>query len=76
MAIFKDHKIDIKQLLGFIPEALLSRLPESTKVDYFAKVLQGKKMFYLLICGLLGNNRLSQRTLESTVRLCRIFREK
>lgn len=66
MTIFKDHKIGIKQLLGVIPEALLSHLSENTKVDYYSKVLQGKKMFYLLIYGLLENNRLSQRTLEDT----------
>ena len=66
MIIFKDRKIDIKQLLGVIPEALLSHLSENTKVDYYSKVLQGKKMFYLLIYGLLENNRLSQRTLEDT----------
>ncbi len=66
MAIFNGHKIDIKQLLGVIPEALLSHLSESTKVDYYSKVLHGKKMFYLLIYGLLENDRLSQRTLEDT----------
>jgi hypothetical protein len=66
MAIFKDHKINIKQLLGVIPDALLNHLSENTKVDYYSKVLQGKKMFYLLIYGLLENNRLSQRTLEDT----------
>jgi transposase len=66
MAIFKDHKIDIRQLLCVIPEALLSHLSGSTKVDYYSKVLQSKKLFYLLMYGLLENNRLSQRTLEDT----------
>ncbi|MDR1518214.1 MAG: IS4/IS5 family transposase, partial [Dysgonamonadaceae bacterium] len=66
MTIFKDHKTGIKQLLGVIPEALLSHLSENTKVDYYSKVLQGRKMFYLLIYGLLENDRLSQRTLEDT----------
>jgi hypothetical protein len=28
--LFKGHKIDIKQLLGVIPEALLSHLSENT----------------------------------------------
>ncbi|NDV77885.1 IS4 family transposase [Dysgonomonas sp. 511] len=66
MSIFKDHKIGINQLLGVIPEALLSHLSEHTKVDYYSKVLHGKKLFYLLMYGILENDRLSQRTLEDT----------
>jgi transposase len=66
MGIFKGHKIDITQLLGIIPEALLSHLSENTKVDYYSKVLHGKKLFYLLMYGILENDRLSQRTLEDT----------
>jgi hypothetical protein len=66
MAIFKEHKIDIKQLLGVIPETLLSHLSANTKIDYYSKTLQGRKMFYLLMYGLLENDRLSQRTLEDT----------
>lgn len=66
MAIFKDHKISISQLLDVIPEALLSSLSENTKVDYYTKVLHGKKLFYLLMYGILENDRLSQRTLEDT----------
>jgi uncharacterized protein YcgL (UPF0745 family) len=66
MAIFKGHKIDIKQLLGTIPDDLLSHLSEHTKVDYYSKVLHGKKLFYLLLYGILENDRLSQRSLEDT----------
>ncbi|KAA6317208.1 hypothetical protein EZS27_032604, partial [termite gut metagenome] len=36
MSIFKDHKVGINQLLGVIPEALLSHLSETTKVDYYS----------------------------------------
>ncbi|SBW01692.1 transposase [uncultured Dysgonomonas sp.] len=64
--MFKDHKVDINQLLAVIPEALLSHLSENTKVDHYSKVLHGKKMFYLLLYGILENDRLSQRTLEDT----------
>ena len=63
MAIFKDHKVGINELLGVIPEALLSYLSENTKVYYYSKVLHGKKLFYLLMYGILENDRLSQRTL-------------
>ncbi len=63
---FKNHKVTAKELLDFIPEALLSRLSGTTKVDHYAKVLHGRKMFYLLLYGILENDRLSQRTLEDT----------
>ncbi len=43
MLIFKGHKISVNQLLGIILEALLAKLSETTKVDYDAKVLHGKK---------------------------------
>lgn len=66
MSVFKDHKISVNQLLGVIPEALLCKLSLTTKVDYYAKVLHGKKMFYLLLYGILENEKLSQRTLEDT----------
>ena len=66
MAIFKDHNITVNQLLGFIPEALIANLSHTTKIDYYAKVLHGNKLFYLLLYGILGNDRLSQRTLEDT----------
>jgi hypothetical protein len=66
MAIFKDHSISVKQLLGFIPEALISNLSLTTKIDHYAKVLHGNKLFYLLLYAILDNERLSQRTLEDT----------
>jgi hypothetical protein len=66
MAIFKDHNITVKQLLGFIPEALIANLSLTTKIDHYAKVLHGNKLFYLLLYGILDNDRLSQRTLEDT----------
>lgn len=66
MSVFKDHKISLKQLLGFIPEALLSHLSATTKVDYYSKVLHGRKMFYLLLFSIFDNEKLSQRTLEDT----------
>ena len=66
MAIFKDHNINVKQLLSFIPEALIANLSPTTKIDHYAKVLHGNKLFYLLLYGILDNDRLSQRTLEDT----------
>ena len=66
MAIFKDHKIGVSHLLGVIPEGLLANLSLTTRVDHYTKVLHGKKMFYLLMFGILENEKLSQRTLEDT----------
>jgi len=66
MSVFKDHKISLKQLLDFIPIALLDHLSATKKVDYYSKVLHEKKMFYLLLFCIFDNERLSQRTLEDT----------
>lgn len=66
MSVFKDHKISLKQVLEFIPEALLSHLSITTKVDYYSKVLHGRKMFYLLLFCIFDNEKLSQITLEDT----------
>ncbi|WPU91261.1 IS4 family transposase [Mucilaginibacter sabulilitoris] len=66
MTIFKDHNITVKQLLGFIPEALIANLSLTSKIDHYAKVLHGNKLFYLLLYGILDNDRLSQRSLEDT----------
>jgi hypothetical protein len=66
MSVFKEHEVNVSQLLEFIPESLLANLSTNTKVDYYAKVLHGKKLFYLLMYGILENERLSQRTLEDT----------
>ena len=60
------QKIRVNQLLEFIPEALLANLSLTTNVDHYAKVLHGKKMFYLLLYGIVENERLSQRSLEDT----------
>ena len=62
----KNHKIGVNQLLEFIPEALLAKLSANTNVDYYSKVLHGKKLFYLLLYGIVENEKLSQRSLEDT----------
>lgn len=62
----KKHKISVNQLLEFIPEALLANLSANTNVDHYSKVLHGRKMFYLLLYGIVENERLSQRSLEDT----------
>jgi len=66
MSVFKDHKVEVRKLLEVIPDDLLSSLSITSKVDHYAKVLHGKKLFYLLLYGILENEKLSQRTLEDT----------
>ena len=61
-----DKKIGVNQILGYILEALLANLSLMTNVDHYAKVLIGQKVFYLLLYGILENDRLSQRSLEDT----------
>lgn len=62
--IFKDHKTNIQQILRLIPDNLLSELALGTKVNYCAKVLQGERVFYLLLYALLKTKDISQRYLE------------
>ena len=62
----RNKKVGINHLLEFIPEALISNLSANTKVDHYAKVLHGEKMFYLLLYGILENEKLSQRSLKDT----------
>jgi len=62
--IFKEHKTNIQQILRLIPDNLLSKLALSTKVDYYAKVLQGERLFYLLLYAILKSERISLRYLE------------
>ena len=66
MRMFKDHKVNVSQVLAFIPEPYLEQLSLQNKVDRYAKVLHGRKLFYLLLYGMLENQRLSQRSLEDT----------
>ena len=62
----REQKIGVSQILDYIPEALLANLSATTKVDHYSKVLHGKKVFYLLLYGILENDRMSQRSLEDT----------
>ena len=66
MSVFKGHGVTVNELLKVVPESLLSHLSQSTKVDHYTKVLHGKKLFYLLMYGILENETLSQRSLEDT----------
>lgn len=62
--VFKEHRTNIQHILRLIPDNLLSKLAINSKVDYCAKVLQGERIFYLLLYALLKSKEISQRYLE------------
>jgi transposase len=64
MATENSDKVTVKQLLALIPDQSLSALAAKTGVDYQAKFLFGRSMFYLLLYGLAENERTSLRSLE------------
>jgi len=68
MPMFTGQKINIQKILGLIPEGLLSTLTKDIKVDYCVKALYGKRIFNLLLYGILTTDRTSQRTLEDLFR--------
>lgn len=60
----EKKKRHLQDVLGLIPQNLISNLSKETKVDHYAKVLSGERMFNLLLYGILTTNRTSQRVLE------------
>jgi len=58
------NSVSVKQLLNLIPDEELGRLAGETGVDYWASVLYGKSMFYLLLYGLADSEKTSLRSLE------------
>jgi hypothetical protein len=58
------NSVSVKQLLNLIPDDELSLLAGKTSVDYWASVLYGKSMFYLLLYGLADSDKTSLRSLE------------
>ena len=61
MAIFKDHKLNFSELFNVIPEEIFVAIAENTNVDYYAKSLNGKLFYYLLLYALLTDDKVSQR---------------
>lgn len=57
----KYHAADLVRML---PEQTLSRMAATTKVDRYAKVLQGVRLFNLLLYALVFCKTMSQRKLE------------
>lgn len=68
LSMYTGQKINVQKILSLIPDGLLSTLSKDTKIDYCAKVLYGKRIFNLLLYGLLTTDRTSQRTLEDLFR--------
>ena len=64
MATKGSQEVTVKQLIGLIPDEHFSGLAILTRVDYQAKVLFGRSMFYLLLYGLAQSEITSLRSLE------------
>ena len=60
MSTIFNQKIDLIQLLRQIPDEHILKIATKSKVDHYAKVLNGRLMFYLLLSGILGTDKLSQ----------------
>ncbi len=56
--------IEVDEILGLIPDELLTRLGEKTQVDKGVSKLYGKLLFELFLYGLICSDRLSLRLLE------------
>ena len=54
------------QLLRQIPDEHILKIATKSKVDHYAKVLNGRLMFYLLLSGILRTDKLSQRGLADS----------
>jgi Transposase DDE domain/Domain of unknown function (DUF4372) len=59
-----NHKISIIQLLSLIPDEDIRKIAKSTKVDYYAKILDGKSLLCLILYSLIESQRNSLRTME------------
>lgn len=57
-------KISCAKLLKFVPNDLLEKIEEETKVNYQVKKLNGKIMFKLLLMSLLDSKNISLRVME------------
>lgn len=60
----QGDKISIVQLLSIIPEEDIRKIAKKTKVDYYAKILDGKSLLYLILYSLIETQRNSLRTME------------
>ena len=57
-------KISCAELLEFVPDDLLEKIEEETKINYQVKKLNGKIMFKLLLMSLLDSKNISLRVME------------
>lgn len=60
----ETNKISIAQLLSVIPDEDIRKIAKSTHVDYYAKILDGKSLLYLILYSLIECQRNSLRTMQ------------
>lgn len=61
--VLSSTNIRVESLLKYIPEESFAALAQHTQVDYKVHKLYGRSMFYLLLYGLLSDERVGQRSL-------------
>lgn len=66
MGTIFNQKTSLADLLCYIPDEEILKLAFQSKVDHYAKVLNGRLMFYLLLSGILRTDKLSQRGLADS----------
>lgn len=66
MGTIFNQKTSLADLLCYIPDEEILKLASQSKVDHYAKVLNGRLMFYLLLLGILRTDKLSQRGLADS----------
>lgn len=59
-----NNKVSIIQLLSLIPDEDIRKIAKNTHVDYYAKILDGKSLLYLILYSLIECQRNSLRTME------------
>ena len=60
MGTIFNQKTSLADLLCYISDEEIMKLASKNEVDHYAKALNGRLMFYLLLSGILRTDKLSQ----------------
>lgn len=60
----RNSNIKVSDILALIPDLDITRIARETNVNYYAKVLDGKSVLYLILYSLIEQKRNSLRTME------------
>lgn len=60
----RNSNIKVSDILALIPDLDITKIARETNVNYYAKVLDGKSVLYLILYSLIEQKRNSLRTME------------